>query len=138
MTLAQQLKGMFQGSRSSQEVEDNTPEPLNKEALEVILNRCKELAPTQGMHKVFIDNVWGHYCFLDNENRFFECDEVLSLLEDPALGFKLEIDDTGDGCFVNIIWDEDNEVDQVNPTYVEVEPPKEIKEFVKGLVRTPR
>lgn len=138
MTLAEQLKALVTVQASEVEVDEvevDEPKPLNQEALEFILNKCKEAAeagyPSQ---KFFVDGIYEEYSSLEKESKFYECNKVLDLLEDPKLGFTLELDDAGDGYFVEVQWG-DFQQSWKKPIYVEVEPPEEYLPFIKELLR---
>lgn len=139
MTLAEQLKALVSvkevEATEASEIEE-APQALNKEALEFIVKKCKEAAqagyPSQ---KFFVDGIYEEYGCLEKETKFYECSKVLEALEDPELGFTLELKDASDGYFVNVQWGDHQHSWQKKPIYVEVIPPDRYRPFILKLLK---
>lgn len=117
---------------SSSITPEEAPRPLNKEALELILEFAKDKAQ-QGFGGImfFLDGIFGQYMTLEKPTRYYVESVVLDMLKDPNLGFQIEEEDTGDGTIVKLRWSDDHpEFSYSYLKTIEVTPPEEQVSFL--------
>lgn len=134
-TLADELRSMLPAVKSSSSNTQDAPPPLNKEALQVILDYTKEKAQ-QGFGGVmfFLDGIYEKYFTLENINLYYHESTVLDMLKAPELGFEIEIEDAGDGTYVKLYWSYEHPFfTSSNMKVIEVTPPDEMVAYLKSF-----
>jgi hypothetical protein len=113
---------------------EDAPPPLNKEAVQVILDYAKEKASQgYGGFRFFLDGIYEQYCCLENTSRYYEESKVLDMLKAPEMGFSIEEEDTGDGTYVDLYWSQEHKRCYAPPKPVEVTPLDEIMSYLKSI-----
>ena len=133
MTLADELRSKLPiVVTKNVEVEEEKPRPLNKEALEVILQLALDASEEgYGSMRIFLDGNYEEWGLLDKPTLYYEESEVIRLLKSPELGFEIEEDDAGDGTRLRIIWS--NNHPHLNSITIEVSPPKEYYPYLMNI-----
>ncbi|MFM6397212.1 MAG: hypothetical protein ACKPFF_11085 [Planktothrix sp.] len=137
-TFANKLRSVLPSVvESSNVITQEPPAPLNKEALQVILDYAEEKAQ-QGFGGVmfFLDGIYEQYFYLEHTNRFYHESTVLDMLETPELGFEIEIEDAGDGTYVKLWWSHEHPFFTTSSVKtIEVTPPEEMMTYLKSITK---
>ena len=135
-TFANKLRSVLPSVvESSTEATQEPPAPLNKEALQVILDYAEEKA-LQGFGGVmfFLDGIYEQYFSLEHTNRFYHESTVLDMLKGSELGFKVEEEDAGDGTYVKLWWSESHPFFTTSSVKtIEVTPPEEVVGYLESI-----
>lgn len=134
-TLADELRSLLPVVKSSSSNTEDVPSPLDKEALQVILDYAKEKAQ-QGFGGVmfFLDCIYEQYFTLEHINRYYLESFVLDMLKAPELGFEIEEEKAGDGTFVKLWWSHKHPFfTSSNMKVIEVTPPDEMVAYLNSI-----